>query len=33
MSVFGEYECVSGNMTPLKVRGNIAGAYYSMNFE
>lgn len=32
MSTFGEYECVTGNVTSLQVKGVVAGAYYSMNF-
>ena len=32
MSFFGDYECVTGNATNLKVRGAITGGYYVMNF-
>jgi hypothetical protein len=32
MSTFGEYECVTENVTSLQVKGVVAGAYYSMNF-
>jgi hypothetical protein len=32
LSTFGEFESVHGVGTALKLRGIIAGAYYSLNY-
>ncbi len=32
MSSFGEYECVNGVQSNIKVEGVVAGAYYGMNY-
>jgi hypothetical protein len=32
MSSLGEYECVTGIQTNIKVTGALAGAYYYMNY-
>ena len=33
MSSFGEYECVNGCTSNIKIRGAITGGYYAMNFK
>jgi hypothetical protein len=32
MALFGEYECVTGLTTNVKVRGAIAGGFYQMSY-
>lgn len=32
MSSFGEYECVTGSQTNIKVKGALAGGCYCLNY-